>query len=81
MALFELTTSGWFFTVLDNWNYGNPDKNHRPHYFNVGFGHISGATRIQLTYGKTRAGVMCIGGVCRNVPASNGISLSISSTF
>ncbi|MCK9498027.1 MAG: hypothetical protein GX793_03970 [Bacteroidales bacterium] len=81
MALFEFTIPNWFFTVLDNWNYGNLNENHRPHYFNFGFGHISGGTRIQLTYGKTRAGVMCVGGVCRNVPASNGVSLSISSTF
>ena len=34
-----------------------------------------------LSYGKQRAGVMCIGGVCRTVPATNGVSLSISSTF
>lgn len=81
LGLLELTIPSWFFTVFDNWNYGNPDANHRPHYFNFGFGHVSGGTRIQLTYGKTRAGVMCVGGVCRNVPASNGVSLSITSTF
>ncbi len=81
LALFELTIPNWFFTIIDNWNYGNSDINHRPHYYNFGFGYINNSTRIQLTYGKTRAGVMCVGGVCRNVPASNGISLSISSTF
>ncbi len=81
LGLIELTIPKWFFTVFDNWNYGNPDENDRPHYMSVGFGHVSGGNRIQLTYGKQREGVMCIGGVCRNVPASNGFSLSISSTF
>lgn len=81
LGLLELTVPNWFFTVFDNWNYGNPAPDKRPHYFNIGFGYVHGGSRIQLTYGKQRAGVMCIGGVCRNVPASNGFSLSISSTF
>lgn len=77
----ELTIPNWFFTVFDNWNYGNPDKSARVHYFNVGFGYVKGGNRIQLTYGKQREGVMCVGGICRHVPASNGFALSISSTF
>ncbi|MDY0141852.1 MAG: DUF6029 family protein [Bacteroidales bacterium] len=81
LGLIELTIPKWFFTVFDNWNYGNPDSNNRPHYLSAGFGFVSGGNRIQITYGKQREGVMCIGGVCRNVPASNGFSLSISSTF
>jgi hypothetical protein len=81
LGLIELTIPKWFFTVFDNWNYGNPDSNNRPHYLSTGFGYVNGGNRIQLTYGKQREGVMCIGGVCRTVPASNGLSLSISSTF
>jgi hypothetical protein len=34
-----------------------------------------------LGYGKRRAGIFCIGGVCRAVPASNGIEINITSTF
>jgi len=81
LGLLELTIPNWFFTVFDNWNYGNPDPENRPHYINFGLGYVHGGSRIQLTYGKQRAGVMCVGGVCRNVPASNGLALSISSTF
>lgn len=81
LGLLELTMPNWFFTVFDNWNFGNPDSSKRFHYYSFGFGYIKGSSRIQLTYGKTRAGVMCIGGVCRNVPASNGLSLSISTSF
>jgi hypothetical protein len=80
-GLLELTIPNWFFTVFDNWNYGNEDKDRRFHYVNAGFGYTKGGNRIQLTYGKQRAGIMCIGGVCRNVPASNGFAISISSTF
>lgn len=80
-GLLELTIPNWFFTVFDNWNYGNDDSDRRFHYVNVGFGYTKGGNRIQLTYGKQRAGIMCVGGVCRNVPASNGFALSISSTF
>lgn len=79
LGMIEYSLPGWFFTVFDNWNYGNPES--EKHYYSIGFGHFSGGTRIQLSYGKQRAGVMCIGGVCRNVPASNGVSVSISSTF
>ncbi len=81
LGLVELTIPNWFFTVFDNWNYGNPVETNRPHYLSVGVGYVKGGNRIQITYGKQREGIMCIGGVCRNVPASNGVSLSISSTF
>lgn len=81
MMLIEFSIPGWFFTVFDNWNYGNPMEDLRLHYLNVGFGHTKGSTRISLNYGKQREGVMCIGGVCRIVPASNGLMLSVSSTF
>jgi hypothetical protein len=39
------------------------------------------ANRIQLSYGKQRAGVVCVGGVCRVVPASNGFTISITTSF
>lgn len=80
-AQVEFSVPGWFFTVSDDWNYGNPEQNKRVHYINFGFGHTKGATRIHLSYGKQREGVVCIGGVCRVVPASNGLMLSVSSTF
>lgn len=81
MGLMEFTIPNWFFTVFDQWNYGNEDANKRIHYFSAGFGYIKNANRIQITYGKQREGIMCVGGVCRAVPASNGVMVSISSTF
>jgi len=82
MATLEYTNSPhWFFAVSDQYNYGNPEKSHRVHYYIVSGGYTKGANRIQLNYGKQREGITCVGGVCRTVPASNGFSLTISSTF
>lgn len=79
--------SNWFVAVLDQYNYGNThtdisgnfDK--RFHYYNISAGYNKNANRITLSYGKQRAGIFCVGGICRQVPASNGITLSITSSF
>ncbi|HBX52563.1 MAG: hypothetical protein A2275_09825 [Bacteroidetes bacterium RIFOXYA12_FULL_35_11] len=81
MGLVEVTVPRWFFTVQDMYNYGNEESSKRLHYMNVSFGYIKKGTRIQIGYGKQKKGVMCVGGVCRTVPASNGLTISISSTF
>ena len=44
-------------------------------------GYTNKANRISLGYGRQRAGIFCVGGVCRTVPASNGLSISITSSF
>ncbi len=81
-ALLEWTPSGnWFFAVYDQYNYGNPDKNLQIHYYLGTFGYSKDAHRISLSYGKQSAGIFCVGGVCRTVPASNGVAISITSSF
>ena len=81
-GLIELTKSPhWFVSVLDQYNYGNKDEDKRLHYITGSVGYIKGASRFTVSYGRQRAGIFCVGGVCRNVPASNGLTLSISSTF
>lgn len=81
-ALLEWAPSGnWFFAVYDQFNYGNPNKDLRIHYYLGTFGYMNGPHRIAISYGKQSAGIFCVGGVCRTVPASNGITLSITSSF
>jgi hypothetical protein len=81
-GLLEYTfNSNIYVAVGDQWNYGNDHSDERYHYYNVSAGFIKNANRIELTYGKQRAGIFCVGGVCRNVPASNGVTLTITSTF
>jgi len=70
-----------FVAVLDQYNYGNPVESLKLHYFLATAGYTSGPHRIMVSYGKQRAGIFCVGGVCRNVPASNGFALSITSSF
>jgi hypothetical protein len=80
--MLEYTWSPHFFVaVLDQWNYGNPHEEKRLHYPYIQVGYTHNASRITLSYGRQRAGIFCVGGICRNVPASNGVSLSITTSF
>ncbi len=81
-AMAEFTFSPrWFFTLMDQYNYGNDDKDRRFHYPTVAVGYTQDSNRLSLSYGKQREGIICVGGVCRNVPASNGLSITLTSSF
>lgn len=71
----------WLISVQDNYNYDNYIVEERFHYYNATVAYVKSATRISLGYGKQRAGIFCVGGVCRYVPASNGLLLSVLSSF
>ena len=82
MILAEYTISpNWFFAIQDMYNYGNYDEEKQLHYVNTSVGFLKGANRFAIGYGKKRAGIFCVGGVCKEVPSSNGFSLNISSSF
>ena len=79
----------WFFSVMDQYNIkgsiqsvaeaaGQPTG---VHYYYVSCGYIREATRISIGYGRQREGLFCVGGVCRNVPASNGLTISFTHSF
>ena len=81
-ALVEYTfNTHWFAAVLDQYNYGNNIVSDRFHYYSGTVGYIKDGTRITLGYGKQRQGIFCVGGICREVPASNGVTLSITTSF
>lgn len=71
----------WFFSIMDQFNYGNPVKANKLHYIYASTGYIKDATRITVGYGRQREGLFCVGGVCRFVPASNGLTLSVTHSF
>jgi hypothetical protein len=78
----EYTISpNWFLGFMDQYNYGNSNKDLRVHYAIGSFGWIKDATRVTLNYGRQRAGLFCVGGVCRFVPASNGLTVSLTQSF
>lgn len=81
-AVIEYTISpNWFFSVMDQYNYGNKNEAQQLHYVIGSFGYIRDATRFMVSYGRQRAGLFCVGGVCRFVPASNGLTLSFTQSF
>ena len=81
-ALLEYTISPhWSFSIADKWNYGNPVPEFRDHYFTGSISYIHEATRVMLSAGRQSEGVVCVGGVCRTVPASSGVSLTVSTSF
>ncbi len=82
MLLVEYSVSPkWSVTAFDEWNYGNDDPDHRFHYYNASMVYTKGPTRIGLGYARQRAGLLCVGGVCRYVPASNGFNVTVTSRF
>lgn len=81
-ALIEYTISPkWFFAVMDQYNYGNPDERLRLHYLLGSFGYVHDNSRFMFSYGKQREGIFCIGGVCRPVPATNGLTFTFTQSF
>lgn len=67
----------WSIYVSDMYNHGKTNV----HYYNGGVSYTKSRTRIQLSYGRNRAGVVCSGGVCRNIPAYTGANLMITTSF
>jgi hypothetical protein len=81
-AIIEYTYSPhWFFAIMDQYNYGNYDPAKRVHYYFGSMGYSFNSTRFIISYGRQRAGIFCVGGVCRNVPAANGFTFSVISSF
>ncbi len=66
------------FFIADNYNYGGEGQ---IHYYNVGGNYSKGRTRFSMNYGRQRGGLICIGGVCRFVPESNGLNINMVTTF
>jgi len=80
--LLEYTiNSHWMVSVMDQYNFGHYNKSLREHHPYVTTAYIIGSTRIMASYGRQRAGMFCVGGVCRFVPASNGLTLTFTHSF
>jgi hypothetical protein len=67
--------------VSDLYNYGNDLDYAQNHYYNIGGAFRKKSTRIALNYGRQRGGLVCVGGVCRFVPESSGVSVSLNTAF
>ena len=71
----------WSIFATDLYNYGNDNPDARHHYYSVGSALRYKSTRVSASYGRQRGGLICVGGVCRFVDESSGITLSLNTTF
>jgi hypothetical protein len=69
--------SPYTFYFSDLYNYGTTGI----HYYNVGASVTKNATRFSVGFGKQRAGLFCVGGVCRFVPAAYGFTATLTTSF
>ncbi len=77
-ALVELSlVPHWMFTASDEYNAGLT----KSHYWLTAVTYNVKAHRLQLGWGRTRAGFNCSGGVCRYVPETKGFTLSYNYNF
>ncbi len=77
-ALLEVNFApSWSIFASDLYNHGMTDI----HYYNAGVSYTKGRTRVALSYGRNRAGMVCSGGVCRLMPAYTGGNITVSTSF
>lgn len=77
-GLLELSIlPSFMITVSDMYNAGETDL----HYYMGSVCYTHKSHRLQVGYGRTRAGYNCSGGVCRYVPASKGVQVSYNFNF
>jgi len=58
----------------DQYNFGEEKK----HYYLIGAAYSHKKSRIALSYGETRDGYTCVGGICKYLPGSKSFSLSLN---
>ena len=77
-ALLEVSFAPhWSVFASDMYNHGDS----RLHYYNAGVSYVWGNIRVAAGYGRYRAGFICSGGVCREIPAYTGANLSLTASF
>ncbi len=53
----------------------------KEHYYMMGTAVTYGSLRVTASYGRTRAGLQCVGGICRFVPEYTGFTAGLSYVF
>ena len=77
-ALLEVSFAPhWSVYAADMYNHGMT----KVHYYNGGFSYSRSRTKVALGYGRYKAGYICSGGVCRQIPAYTGANLSVTMMF
>ena len=69
--------------INDSYNYeeSNNPVDTKVHFYNTGFSYAKGASRLSINYGRQRGGLLCVGGICRQVSANSGLTLNFTTSF
>ena len=67
----------WSIYASDMWNHGGNGL----HYYNGGASFTISHLRLAVGYGRYKAGFICSGGVCREIPAYTGANISLTASF
>ena len=67
----------WSVFASDMFNHGDTKK----HYYNAGVSFAMNHLRVAAGYGRYRAGFICSGGVCREIPQYTGANFSLTASF
>ena len=67
----------WSVFASDMWNHGST----KLHYYNAGVSFTIEHLRVSAGYGRYKAGFICSGGVCREIPAYTGANISLTASF
>lgn len=67
----------WSIFASDMYNHGTSKR----HYYNGGVSFAMNHLRVAAGYGRYRAGFICSGGVCREIPAYTGANLTLTASF
>lgn len=77
-ALLEVSFApSWSVFASDMYNHGDT----KMHYYNAGVSYAYQWFRVAAGYGRYRAGYICSGGVCRQIPAYTGANLTLTASF
>ena len=77
-ALLEVSLAPhWSVFASDMYNHGGS----KMHYYNAGLSYSMRWLRVAAGYGRYRAGFICSGGVCREIPAYTGANITLTATF
>tara|TARA_B110001469_G_scaffold106252_1_gene105993 strand:+ start:24 stop:197 length:174 start_codon:yes stop_codon:yes gene_type:complete len=53
----------------------------KTNFFSLGASYTKGATSIGLNYGRQRADLLCVAGVCRFVAEAKGLTANLAMSF
>jgi len=69
--------------INDSYNYeeSNVPADTKVHFYNTGFSYAKGSSRFSINYGRQRGGLLCVGGICRQVSPNTGLTLNFTTSF